>query len=117
MTQKIVIAVLGVAIIVTVFYLVKSLGRDICEHRTITFDWKDPKDPGVGEIYAYPEKPEDIQECASVAFVNLTDKPIKIVFEKNTTKYISPFSELKSISLDQTGDPNEYAKAFQSPSN
>lgn len=111
-TQKIIIAGIGVAIVVAAVVFLISPEDDICQHRTIKFDWKDPSNPDVGEIYAYPEKADEIQECASVAFVNLTKKPIKIVFDKNTTKYISPFSELKTISLDQTGDSNEYAKAF-----
>ena len=112
MTQNIVIAVLGVAVIVTVFYLVKSLGSDICEHRTITFNWKDPSQPEKSEIYAYPEELENVRDCASVVFVNLTKKDIKIVFDKNTTGKPSPFAEIKTISLQPTGDPNEYAKAF-----
>lgn len=114
MTQKqtFVIIVLGIAIVVTASIFLMSPGDEICKQRTIKFDWKDPSNPGVGEIYAYPEKPEDIQECASVTFVNLTKKGIKIVFDKNDTKYISPFSEIKTIPLEKTGDPNEYAKAF-----
>lgn len=112
MIETTIIIVLGAGLIVTVFLLLKSRGGEICEHRPITFDWKDPNKPGEGKIYANPEYLGDVRDCASVVFVNLTKKKIEIVFDKNTTKFISPFSELKTISLEPTGDPNEFAKPF-----
>ena len=113
MTQKkVVILVLGALVVVTAFLLLRSSGDEICQNRTITFDWKDPKKPGEGEIYAKPEHLDDVRDCASVVVVNLTNEKIEIVFDKNTTGFISPFSEIKTISLEPTGDPNEFAKPF-----
>jgi len=83
-----------------------------CEYRTIVFQWKADDDPDKRIIVANPEHLDDVQECAKVIFVNLTEKDIVIVFDENQTGKSSPFADVDEISLEPSGDPNEFSKSF-----
>ena len=121
MTENYVIALVGVALVAGIVFLIIKACRlfaplpqmkNTCEFRTVEFRWRTSSEkPGEKAIYADPEVLLNVRDCAEVIFSNLTDQKITLKFGDAETAPGPLFSEIDKISLDaHSGE--EFSKAF-----